>query len=129
MEDDVNITSVSLIEEATVEMVDIYGASEGEFKTRYNNHTKYFRTHKYEHDTELSKHLWSLKDRGVNYDTKWFIIAVRATPYKCGTRRCNLCLTEKVCIIRADENGLLNKRNELILKCRHRKKHLLSTLK
>ena len=71
-----------------------------------------------EYDTELSKLLWPLKNRGVDYDIKWFITA-RATPYNCGKRKCNLCLTEKVCIIRADENGLLNKRN----------KHLLSTLK
>ena len=92
-----------------------YGTFESEFKIRYNNHTKYFRTRKYEHDTQLSKFLWSLKDRGVNYNIKWFITA-HATPYKCGTGKCNLCLTEKVCIIRADENRLLNKRNELIPK-------------
>jgi len=33
-------------------------------------------------------------------------IAVHA--YKCETRRCDLCLSEKVCIIRAEPNGLLN---------------------
>ena len=30
-----------------------------------------------------------------------------ATPYKCGTRRCLLCLTEKYVITRADEEHLL----------------------
>ena len=34
-----------------------YGASDGEFKFRYNNHTKSFRNRGYEHETELSKHL------------------------------------------------------------------------
>ena len=39
-----------------------YGASEGEFKTRYNNHTKSFRHKMYYSETELSRHIWSLKD-------------------------------------------------------------------
>ena len=26
-----------------------------------------------------------------------------AMPYKCGTRHCNLCLTEKYVIVRADQ--------------------------
>ena len=35
-----------------------YGANDGEFKLRYNNHTKSFRNRFYEHDTELSKYIW-----------------------------------------------------------------------
>ena len=44
-----------------------YGASEGEFKTRYNNHTKSFRHKKYCSKTELSRHIRSLKDNNINY--------------------------------------------------------------
>lgn len=105
-----------------------YGTSEGEFKTRYNNHTKSFRLRKYENDTELSKLLWTLKDQGTKYVLHWSI-AAQASPYKCGTRRCDLCLSEKTCIIRSEPNGLLNKRTELISKCRHRNKYILSNLK
>ena len=75
-----------------------YGLCEGEFKSRYYNHTKSFRSRKYENETELSKFLWKLKDESKDYALSWDI-AVRATPYKCGTRRCDLCLAEKVCII------------------------------
>ena len=105
-----------------------YGSSEGEFKTRYNNHTKSFRHRKHQNDTELSKCVWKLKDEGKEYVVKW-TIARRAFTYKCGTRRCDLCLSEKVCIIRAEPHGLLNKRTELISKCRHRNKYTLNNLK
>ena len=38
-----------------------YGAVEGEFKFRYNNHTKFFRNRYYERDTELSTYIRKLK--------------------------------------------------------------------
>ena len=52
-----------------------YGAVEGEFKFRYNNHTKSFRNRYYEHDTELSKYIWKLKDLGKTFILKWSIAA------------------------------------------------------
>ena len=76
-----------------------FGLAEGSFKSRYNNHTKSFRLRRYEHDTELSKHIWSLKDRNIEINLKWRI-KTKATPYKCGSRKCDLCLAEKVAIAR-----------------------------
>ena len=35
-----------------------FGASQGEFKSRYNNHTLSFRNEHHANDTELSNHLW-----------------------------------------------------------------------
>ena len=82
-----------------------YGASEGEFKFRYNNHTKAFRLRKYENDTELSKHVWKLKDDNTPFTLTWSIES-RAKPYRCRTRMCDLCTTEKVTIVRASPKGL-----------------------
>ena len=104
-----------------------YGASDGEFKFRYNNHMKSFRNRGYEHETELSKHIWELKDNNTEFYLKWSIAAY-ASPYRCGTRRCDLCLTEKYIIARAEQKNLLNKRTELISKCRHRNKNILKNL-
>ena len=104
-----------------------YGQCEGDFKTRYNNHTKSFKHRKYVNETELSKHVWVLKDCNKDYKINWCIVA-RAPPYKSGSRRCTLCLTEKSVITRASPRGLLNKRTELISKCRHRNKYLLCNL-
>ena len=52
-----------------------------------------------------------------------------AAPYKYGTRRCGLCLTEKYVIARADQEHLLNKRTEIISKCYHRNKYLIKYVK
>ena len=110
------------------ELSTYFGASEGEFKTRYNNHVKSFRHQKYRNETELSKKVWSIKEQSIEYTLSWSI-EVKARPYSCGSRRCDLCISEKVCIIRADANGLLNKRTELLSKCRHRNKHLIGKFK
>ena len=98
-----------------------YGLTEGEFKKRYNNHKSSFRLATKRNDTELAKHMWALKDRGLTGEIAWEI-AKRSTPYKCGTRRCDLCLSEKLLIATADTSNLLNKRSELISSCRHKSK-------
>ena len=72
-------------------------------------------------ETELSKYMWELKDLGLEGEVRWEI-AKRAAPYKCGARRCNLCLTEKMVIAAADPTIMLNKRSELVSTCRHRAK-------
>ena len=53
----------------------------------------------------------------------------KTPPYQCGSKVCDLCLLEKVFIISADPDNLLNKRTELISKCRHRNKFLLANVK
>ena len=105
-----------------------YGQCETEFKLRFNNHTKSFRHRKHSNETELSKLIWKLKDKGEEYELRWSI-AARASQYKKGSSSCDLCLTEKATIIRAEPKGLLNKRTELISKCRHRNKHMLRALR
>ena len=59
-----------------------YGTFEGEFKTRYNNHTKSFRYRECMNETELSKHVWNLKDHGLDNNLSWEIHK-NASPYKC----------------------------------------------
>ena len=103
------------------------GLTEGPFKQRYNNHTLSFRDRKRENSTELSKYVWKLKDEHTSYKIHWTILA-KAAAYNNKTKRCNLCLTEKLHIIRADTSTLLNKRSELISKCRHENKFLLKNL-
>ena len=70
-----------------------YGSSDGEFKYRYNNHTNSFWNQDYENKTELSKHIWQLKRNETEFNLKWSITAY-ATPYRCATRSCDLCLTD-----------------------------------
>ena len=101
-----------------------HGTSEGPVKGRINKHYTSFRHRKYEHDTELSKFIWQLKDKGKNFNITWSI-ARKARKYQCGSGCCVLCLTEKLLIARNNEEGMLNARTELISKCRHKNKFLL----
>ena len=104
-----------------------HGSTEGEFKSRYNGHTTSFRLRSHEKESQLSKFIWSLKDKGVAYSIKWSV-AAHAHPYKCGTRRCDVCLSEKTIIARERHPCMLNKRSEIVSKCRHRNKFKLKSL-
>ena len=94
------------------ECKEYFGTAEGEFKLRYNNHTMSFRHKKRVNDTELSKYLWKLKEENADYNLQWSIKAY-ASPYKCGTRKCDLCFTEKMIIVRSDPKKLLKKTNRV----------------
>ena len=100
------------------------GTAEDTFKTRHNNHKKSFKHRMYEKETELSKYIWKLKDQNIKFTIKWNVEAM-AIPYTCGSKRCDLCLTEKLLIAKADPKTLLNKRSEIISKCRHHNKFTL----
>ena len=79
-------------------------------------------------DSTLSKYIWELKDRGVNFEIKWHIVK-RSKGYDPVTQKCRLCLDEKLEIMRNCGNQeSLNSRNELFSKCRHRRKHLLESV-
>ena len=84
-----------------------------------------FRNSKYKHATELSKFVWHLKDKNIKYSVKWRIIA-KCSSYSTKTKRCQLCLHKKFLIIYHPNLASLNSRNELLSKCRHRNKFLLS---
>ena len=89
--------------------------TEREFKTRFRNHEQSFRNKKYATSTVLSKYIRELKEKDINYSIKWSILK-RASAYKSGVKQCNLCLAEKLCILKAGTNNL-NKRTELLTKC------------
>ena len=105
-----------------------FGASEEEFKSRYNNHKQSFRDISHINGKEPSKYLWTLKANGTDYHLKWSTKSYTSR-YKCGTRRCGLFLTEKIIIALADPKDLLKKRTELISKCWHRSDFILNSAK
>ena len=70
----------------------------------------------------------TIKEENIEYNLQWSIKAY-ASPYKCVTRKCDMCLTEKMTIARSDSKKLLNTRTEFVSKCRHRNKFLLSNIK
>ena len=100
------------------------GLTANQFKARYRNHQMSFRHEKRRNETELSKHLWKLKEENIDFTVTWKILA-KAKPYTNLTKRCNLCNTEKFFLITKPHMATLNKRNELISTCRHRRKFIL----
>ena len=87
------------------------------FKERYANHTSSFRHKKDSNKTELSKHIWKLKENNQDYTIQCSIIK-RAISYTRGLKRCNLCLEEKLCILKViNKDNLLHKRIEIFGKC------------
>ena len=83
-----------------------------------------FRNRVYEKETELSKYAWNLKTTGEDFTIKRSV-AAKAFPYTCGSKLCDLCLTEKLPIAKADPRNLLNKRPEIVSKSHHRNKFSL----
>ena len=103
-----------------------YGLTENEFKKRCSVHKTSFRNIKYNHTT-LSSYIWKLKDKESPRYVNWSIKA-RGHAFSSGGRACYLCLSEKLAILMADQNSMLNKRDELLETCRHQRKHLLVSL-
>ena len=94
-------------------------------KQRYRQHKLSFRSRNYSNSTKLSKHIWTLKDNNTNFTINWSILTT-APAYSNKSKPCYLCLTEKLYLIRAKKPSLLNKRTELISKCRHENKFYLA---
>ena len=126
-----NCLRQSVIYQATVTRTDnnttetYVGLTENEFKTRYRNHTSSFRHTKLRYATELSKHIWTLKDNNISFKISWRILS-SARAYSSSSKRCNLCIKEKFFIICRPHLSTLNKRSELLSSCRHRNKALIA---
>ena len=93
-------------------------------KKRYYSHKESFRNEASKNKTTLSAHIWD-QNLAPEPRIKWSILQ-HATSYRKGSRYCDLCLTEKLYIMKNFNNtSYLNKRSELAQRCRHRHKHLL----
>ena len=104
------------------------GMSETEFKLRFYNHESSFKNFHHRSKTTLSQYVWRMKEEGEPYQIKWNLLS-KARPYICGTRKCDLCISEKFEIIKSSTNRTLNKRTEIANKCKHRAKFKLKNFK
>ena len=100
------------------------GTTETDFKHRFNNHTKSFRLEHYENDTEPPKEYSTIKRNHFTPIVTWRIMR-KCAPFNTTKRKCYLCLHEKLEIASYKGDNLLNKRSELINKCRHQNKFTL----
>ena len=58
--------------------------------------------------SELSKYIWKLKDNKQDFDITWSVLK-QSISYTGESKRCNLCLEEKLCILKDKyKQNLLN---------------------
>ena len=111
-----------------------FGETEQTFKQRWTGHKSNIKNEG-QPGTALSAKVWELKNAGRSYMIKNHIVK-KAHPYKTGDSVCDLCLTEKTCIVlghKAPKDfvilpqgcGLLNVRDEVLGHCPHKLKHKL----
>ena len=93
------------------------------FKDRYRNHKSSFK-HQRNSNTTLSRHIWDLKSKNIDYQVTWKILD-RAKPFSPVTQLCNLCTKEKYFIIFEPNEASLNKKEELFNYCLHKSSQLL----
>ena len=128
-----NCLSSSIIYQATItsntqnynEKVYI-GLCETTFKKRYANHKKSFTTEKYKNSTALSTEFWNIKEANGQPKVTWKIMR-KCKSYNPNSKKCNLCSSEKFEIATFMGTNILNKRSEVISKCRHQNKYSLAT--
>ena len=79
------------------------------------------------HQAKVAKHIWKLKGNKEYYKISWSIISSESA-YDNISKRCNLCLAEKLYIIKGYKASNLNKRAQLISKCRNENKYFLMNI-
>ena len=112
----------SIVYKADVEVGSIVksyiGQTKNTFRERLSGHNSNIRLGK--KNTTLSTYITELKRRGTTPDSiKWSKVK-QVQPRRKGEKICRLCNTEKTQIVIGDPDVLLNKRHEIMQRCRHR---------
>ena len=107
------------------------GTAEGDFKQRYYNHKKYLKIENMQTRHHYQNTSGKRKINTINTTPNLMWCTVKSVPgYSNISKRCMLCLHEKYEILNyPDQEELLNKRSELVSKCQHFNKFLLSNYK
>ena len=115
-------------ETGTVVKDSYIGLAATSFYERHQNHQTSFKHRIHETKSELSKHLWQLKDKGISYDLSWNIID-RAKKFTPTSKSCNLCTLERFYLLCRKDFYTLNKNLEFGDECLHKRFLKLSTVK
>ena len=111
-----------------------FGLTEKTFKKRHKHDFKYEKGET--QGTALSAKIWQLKKANKEYSIKWDIVD-KPFPYRAGSKYCDLCSSERMFIAMRDKGPkklppgcvLLNRRSEILGKCRHKAKYTLARVK
>ena len=77
----------------------------------------------------MAAHVWNKKDKGVEVtSTKWEVVK-KCQRYGPGQKKCDVCISEKLAIMKDKDSNTLNRRTELMATCRHKKRFKLCNVK
>ena len=91
------------------------------WKFRYYNHLQSFINPTLKNQTALYRYYWYLIELGLTPIINWKITK-RSSLTDSLHSKCDLCLEEKICIVKYLKGYLLNARPEMISACKHRTK-------
>ena len=103
------------------------GMTSNTFKERYRNHIKSFTHKKYSNETELSKHVWHLKQKKTDFTIKWSIIK-KSISYTGRIQKMKFMFGGKNQYFEGKNNCLLNKRSEIVSACQHKSRFQVNNL-
>ena len=96
-----------------------YGSTAGKFITRYHVHKGSLKHRNSQNKTSLSNKVWELRDAGHQPEVKFSIMKTAPSADTCASR-CQLCLCEKKHILYDNDPLMLNSRDEIFSRCRHK---------
>ena len=100
------------------------GLTANEFKKRLYNHRQTFKNQNLASSCKLAQHVWSLKNKNIEYEISWNLIS-KSTTFNPISNVCNLCTLEKYYILYHPDMATINRRTELVTNCHHKSAMLL----
>ena len=105
------------------------GGTDRTFKLRHYGHVADAKDSKNRNNTKLAGYIWAKKDEGIEIrNIKWEVLN-KCHKYAPGEGKCDVCLSEKLSIMKNREPNSLNKRSELMNKCLHMRRWKLACVK
>ena len=96
------------------------GCTDRKFKERLYEHRTDANIRDNRHRTKMATHIWNKKDRGIGIQEVKYNIVKKCHKYTAGGDKCDVCLSEKLAIMKDNDRRSINKRTELMNKCRHK---------
>ena len=104
------------------------GLAATSFYQRHQNHKTTFKDKNHCTKSELSNHIWKLKELGLAFDVSWKIID-RGKKFSPTSKSCKLCTLERYYLICRPDLYTLNKNKEFSDECVHKRFLRLSRVK
>ena len=114
--------------ESANEVREYIGSTKNSFKVRWNAHNSDARYISKRTKTTLADYIWSLKEKNIVYSQSWKVeLSTKVYCPEIGV--CGTCLSEKYWLLKNHKvRKLVNKRTEILNKCRHRAPFLLASV-